>query len=123
MQPEHYLEGFHSLFDRERMIAFDRFGRGADLEAAVQPIDGFRRIARFSKGFYALRADAEQRVLVTDLRMGQEPDYTFRFAIARRASPVVALAQPQPVGSRPDVPRVLAWLGRRIAGDPAPPPR
>ena len=122
MQREHYLEGFYSLLDRERNIAFDRFDRGAALEPALQGIDGVRRIAEFSRGFYALRQDGT-RLVVTDLSMGQEPAYTFSFAVAERASPVAPLAVPQQVGSRPDLGRVLPWLWRRIGGDTAPPPR
>jgi inner membrane protein len=122
MQREHYLEGFYSLLDRERAIAFDRFDRGAALEAEVRGIEGFERIAAFSHGFYALRRDGT-RLVVSDLRMGQEPAYTFSFAIAERASPVQPLSVPIAVGSRPDIGRVLPWLWRRIGGVAVPPPR
>jgi inner membrane protein len=122
MQREHYLEGFYSLLDRERAIAFDRFDRGAALEAEVRGIEGFERIAAFSRGFYALRRDGP-RLVVSDLRMGQEPAYTFAFAIAERASPVQPLSVPIAVGSRPDIGRVLPWLWRRIGGVAVPPPR
>jgi inner membrane protein len=122
MQREHYLEGFYSLRDAERHVHFDRFDRGTALEPELRGIDGFERIAAFSRGFYALRQDGP-RVLITDLRMGQEPTYTFSFAIAERASPARALPVPVAAGRRPDVDRLLPWLGRRIGGDPAPPPR
>jgi inner membrane protein len=122
MQREHYLEGFYSLRDAERRVHFDRFERGTALEPELRGIDGFERIAAFSRGFYALRQDGK-RVLITDLRMGQEPTYTFSFAVAERASPARALAVPVAVGRRPDVDRLLPWLGRRIGGDPTPPPR
>jgi inner membrane protein len=122
MQREHYLEGFYSLLDEERTIAFERFDRGAALEPEVGAIDGFVRIAAFSRGFYALRQDGPL-LLVTDLRMGQEPAYTFRFAIAERASRAKALDVPQQLGSRPDLGRALPWLWRRIGGQALPPPR
>jgi inner membrane protein len=122
MQREHYLEGFYSLLDRERTIAFDRFERGAALEPELRGIDGYERIAAFSRGFFALRQQGE-RVLITDLRMGQEPAYTFSFAIAERASPVRALAVAEQVGSRPELGRFLPWLARRIGGDVSAPPR
>lgn len=122
MQREHYFEGFYSLLDRERTVAFDRFERGAALAAEVRGIDGFERIAAFSRGFYALR-NVDERVVVTDLRMGLEPAYSFSFAIAERASPVHALAVPEQVGSWPDMGRLLPWLWRRVGGDPSAPPR
>jgi inner membrane protein len=122
MQRDHYFEGFYSLLDAKPTVRFDRFERGATLEPELRGIDGFERIARFSKGFYALRQDGT-RVVVADLRMGQEPAYTFSFVVAERASPARALNVPLQVGSRPDVDRMLPWLLRRIGGDPTPPPR
>ena len=122
MAPDHYLEGYYSLLDAQRTIRFDRFERGRVLEPELRGIDAYERLSRFSRGFYALRQDGA-RVLISDLRMGQEPTYTFTFAIAERASAARALDLPQQVGSRPDIERVLPWLWRRIGGDTAPPPR
>jgi inner membrane protein len=122
MQREHYLEGFYSLLDRERSIAFDRFDRGAALADELRGTDALQRIVAFSKGFYALKQEGRQ-VLLSDLRMGQEPAYIFTFAIAERASPPQALATPVQVGGRPDAGALLPWLWRRIQGEAIPPPR
>jgi inner membrane protein len=122
MQREHYFEGFYSLLDQERAIRFDRFDRGAPLEADVAAIAGYQRIRDFSHGFYALRQEGPS-VVISDLRMGQEPAYTFSFAIAERASPAKALPVPEQVGTRPDLGKFLPWLWRRIGGDPSAPPR
>jgi inner membrane protein len=122
MQPDHYFEGFYSLLDKERNIAFDRFDRGARLAPELRGIDRFERIAAFSRGFYALREDGP-RLIISDLRMGQEPTYTFSYAVAERASPPRALVPTMHVGKRPDTDRLLPWLWRRINGDTAPPPR
>jgi inner membrane protein len=117
-----YYEGFRSLLDEAPTMAFDRFPRGQALAAELQGLDGLRRIATFSKGFYKLQQEGD-RVLLTDLRMGQEPDYVFTFVVARRESPLVPLAVPEQVGSRPDLARGLPWLWRRALGEPLPPPR
>lgn len=117
-----YFEGFRSLLDGPRPMDFDRFPRGTALEAELPGHDGLRRIAAFSKGFYKLQQDGE-RVLLTDLRMGQEPAYIFTFVIARRASAPVPLAVAEQVGARPDLARGLPWLWRRALGEPLPPPR
>jgi len=119
---DHYHEGFYSLLDTEPSITFDRFERGAALAREVQRIDGVQRIAAFSKGFYKLQQDGA-RVLVSDLRMGQEPAYIFTFAVAERHSPPVPLSPPEQVGVRPDIERGLPWLWRRMQGEPLPPPR
>jgi len=122
MDAEHYHEGFYSLLDETRAIRFDRFDRGRALEAELRGVDALQRVAAFSKGFYALRQDGP-RVLLSDLRMGQEPAYIFTFEIARRASPSVPLAVPQQVGTRPDLARALPWLWRRMWGERLTPPR
>jgi inner membrane protein len=117
-----YYEGFHSLLDAKGPIAFDRFERGSALAAELGEIDGVQRIAAFSKGFYKLHEDAG-RVLVTDLRMGQEPAYAFSFAVAQRHSPPLPLHPPEAAGRRPDLQRALPWLWHRMWGRPLPPPR
>jgi inner membrane protein len=122
VQGEHYLEGFYSLLDERPTIAFDRFERGAELEPLVRETEAFRRVAAFSKGFYALK-EREGRVLLADLRMGQEPTYTFTFAIAQRGSGFKPIVPSQSAGQRPDPAKLLPWLWQRIGGEAVPPPR
>lgn len=120
-----YLEGFHSLLDRPAAdtptIAFERFPRGNALAAELQRDLAVGRIRAFSKGFYAMRVEGA-RVLITDLRMGQEPNYIFSFAVAERHSPAVPLARPEQIGARPDLTCGLPWIWRRMWGEPLPPP-
>jgi len=79
-------------------------------------------MAAFSKGFFKLQDDGG-RLLLSDLRMGQEPAYLFTFAVAERRSAPIALDKPEQVGRRPDIERGLPWLWRRMWGEPLPPPR
>lgn len=118
----HYHEGFYSFFDAAPRVGFDRFDRGTALGAPVDGLDSVRRIAEFSRGFYMFSAQGPE-LRITDLRMGQEPNYTFSFAVARQHSAPVPLERPQQVGSRPDVGRALSWIWRRARGEPVPPPR
>ena len=119
---EHFHEGFYSLFDAEPRVTFDRFDRGNALAAGLDNIAGLRLVQAFSKGYYKLHQQGG-RIVVSDLRMGQEPTYTFSFVIAERQSPPVALARPEQIGMRPDLQRGLPWLWRRALGEPLPPPR
>ena len=118
----HYHEGFRSLLDVGPHVAFDRFDRGMALSGEVLGIDGVQRIAAFSKGFYKLQEEAG-RILISDLRMGQEPAYFFSFAVAQRQSAAVPLQPSEQVGRRPDLQRALPWLWQRMWGAPLPPPR
>jgi inner membrane protein len=117
-----YHEGFYSLLDDQPKIEFDRFPRGNALAAELQGIDGVQRIVAFTKGFYKLEQRGS-RLLISDLRMGQEPNYSFTFAVAERHSPPVALNQPEQMSMAFDIPRSLNWLWRRALGEQLPPPR
>jgi len=127
VQGDSYHEGFRSLLDRGPAMVFDRFDRGTAQWPAVQGLDGAQRIAAFSHGFWALdaRDDGQGgRLHITDLRMGQEPAYVFRFALAQRQGDAwVPLPVPEQLGMRPDVGRAWAWLWRRALGQAVAPPR
>ncbi|HMN21479.1 MAG TPA: metal-dependent hydrolase [Ottowia sp.] len=123
VQGDAYHEGFHGLLDAPGPMHFVRHDRGARHEAAVANIDGAQRIRRFSHGFYKLHESAAGRLVITDLRMGQEPHYSFAFAVARRGSPFQALPVAQSVGGVAPIGPALTWLARRIRGDDVAPPR
>ena len=116
-----YHEGFYSLFDKTPQITFDTYPRGNALAQELRGVDSVQRLSDFTQGFFALRTDAG-RVLISDLRMGQEPDYTFTFAIAQKRSAAVSLAVPEQLGSRGDIKCSLSWLRQRIVGEPLPAP-
>lgn len=120
--PQGYLEGFTSLIDRDRTIAFDSFPRGEALYSQLRGNPYVDHIARFSRGFFKM-SEQNGRAIITDLRMGQEPRYTFNFAVAQRQSPNFAPVQPTSFSQRPDIGTGLAWLWRRALGEKLPPPR
>lgn len=80
MAPGGYVEGMRALSDTGPMrFAFHPSDTGA-LQAAGS-VPAARRLAWFNHGFQ--KAEALDGVLVlSDLRMGREPDYFFRFAVA-----------------------------------------
>ena len=119
---DHFHEGFRSLLDATPLMAFDRFERGAALSEELKGLDAVQRIAAFSKGFYKLRLEGD-RVLLSDLRMGQEPNYIFTFEVARQHSAPEPTMPPVQVGTRLDLARGLPWLWRRTLGEPVAPPR
>lgn len=120
--PNSYLEGFHSLLDRDRKIAFDSFPRGMQLRAAIGSNAYVDRVARWSHGFYKF-GERDGRVFVTDLRMGQEPYYSFNFVIGQRQSPTIAAVTPTNFREQHGIGEGLPWLWRRMLGEKLPPPR
>jgi inner membrane protein len=151
MTPTQYLEGFHSLLDAPQprpgpqtenptasgspsparhLIAWRAYDRGAEWLATHAGNPGVARIAAFSHGFYRLSAGGENqdRLQITDLRMGQEPFYTFRFdvgptdpAAAQDYRPLGPDEPQQPpsvlLRQRPDIATALPWLWERLKGN------
>lgn len=105
-----YHEGFCSLLDKTPQVAFDAYPRGNALAAKLSDVERVQRLKGFTKGFFALRDEAG-RVLISDLRMGQEPDYTFTFAVAEKHSAAVPLAMPEQLGRRGDIKCSLSCWG------------
>lgn len=122
VEGDRYHEGFYSLLDADRRIVFDAFPRGAALFDTLRTHPPVARIAWFSRGFFAM-SERDDQVRIADLRMGQEPTYTFTFAVAEQSNPRVEPVTPRQVGQRPDIPLTLDWLWRRALGEPLAPPR
>jgi inner membrane protein len=118
LTPDGFLEG-------ERSVAVDRgpmaFRKYASDRAALNAVSGFPSVERlnwFTRGFLKAQCDGG-RLVLSDLRMGREPDYVFRFVVAEasdegswRSIPVAQL--PWPSGDRFDLTR----LWDRIWNDP-----
>ena len=87
-----------------------------------------QRIAAFTHGFLKMQQQSGKAVL-TDLRMGQEPNYVFSFALAEQPAGGAGTDStwqtitPVTVGSRSSAGEVLRWLWPRLLGQPLPPPR
>ncbi len=123
MTPDAYHEGYRSLLDGGSAIEFERHDRGNGLQQALRDHRQVARLAWFSHGYFKL-AERDGRVRIADLRMGQEPYYTFTFVVAERgAGGSLQAVTPRLVGQRIDVQRGLTWLGRRMLGEPLPSPR
>lgn len=118
-----YHEGFHSLLDVPGPLRFDRFTSERQIFDQLRGNWGMERIAWFSHGFFKM-VRRDDLVTIADIRMGQEPGYTFEFAVARGTpNPGWREIAYVTVGSRGDTGALLEWLWPRIAGSGLPPPR
>ncbi|WP_439115562.1 metal-dependent hydrolase [Hydrogenophaga sp.] len=120
--PTQYFEGHYSLFDNGRRITWTAHDRGAALIAEHRNDPSVARMAAFTHGFYSL-SETDGRLFVTDLRMGQEPAYTFRFDLG--SAPARASGQHLPVqqSMRLDIGTALPWLWQRMWGNDVALPR
>ena len=112
--PTHYHEGYYSLLDGRSTVRWTTHERGIELIERYGTANPVARIARFSHGFYRLRQTPDGRLQVTDLRMGQEPDYAFNFDVGPLDAVGSVAASHR--SSRPDTNAALAWLWQRARG-------
>lgn len=108
-----YDEGFRSVLDGDRPISWQRFA--APAPEPLRALPAVQQLARFSHGFYKVHT-REGRAWVTDLRMGQEPNYSFSFVVAQQQASGWTAVTPRNEGSRGNVRQGLAWIWERMWG-------
>ncbi|MBU3666250.1 MAG: metal-dependent hydrolase [Chthoniobacterales bacterium] len=113
-----YYEGLDSVVADDGSIEF--IFRPSDdqaLAAALPYVPAAQRLQWFANGFVGA-AVQDDTLTMTDLRMGQHPDYVFRHSVARRGNPhwhaIEAQRLPTRIGTE-----FLASLWRRIWTDAA----
>ncbi len=114
-----YFETYYSIFDGNAPLLVTHYPRRLDLLRGLEEHRPVARLRWFTRGFYSLAQEGEQ-IVVSDLRMGSEPYYVFRFAVARRDGPVVLPMKAEQLDTRFDR-RQLAWVWTRI-WEPSPIP-
>jgi len=116
---QHYYEGYYSMLDPAAAMNFTAHPRHPELIAPIADSGPVARLAWFTRGYYAA-ALRDGDVLLTDLRMGLEPDYIFSFKVGELGNPHARAIAPEQVPTRPDFQR-LKWVWQRIADPQAGP--
>jgi inner membrane protein len=109
---DRYFETYFSLFDRETPLFVDFYPRNLALMAGIEEHPPIVKLKRFTRGYYAFSTVGEY-VAMTDLRMGSEPDYVFRFKVARLNDSHPAPIDDERLKTTQDW-RRLAWVWARI---------
>lgn len=109
---EHYYEGYYSIFDEAENIHFEQYPRSLNLLQSIGDNISVQRLQWFTKDFYAAFLQQDHMV-VTDLRMGLEPDYVFSFKVAKISNPHPQAILPQRVKTERNLQR-LKWVWARI---------
>lgn len=85
MTPDGYVEGERSLVADQGAMRFQRYPSDTVSLQLLRSLPAVQRLHWFNRGFMK----AEQRdgqLILSDLRMGAEPDYSFRFVVAKQAN-------------------------------------
>ena len=108
----HYYEGYYSVFDDNTSISFEQHSRQLALVEPLHELWPVQRLRWFTGNFYAAALSGND-IVITDLRMGMEPDYVFRFKVGEMGNPH---AHPAPVERLPGIRDFerLSWVWARI---------
>lgn len=83
MTPTGYVEGQRSLVADDGAMVFRGYPSNTQALAEAGTIPAVQRLQWFNRGF--MRAQVQdEKLLLSDLRMGIEPNYTFQFEVAAR---------------------------------------
>ena len=86
MTDDGYLEGFDSLVIDEGTMQFTAHASEKNAIDDAGDIWAVNRLCWFSQGFVKAHID-NGRLVISDLRMGQEPTYVFSHVVAARGNP------------------------------------
>ena len=118
MTPDGFVEGERSLVADQDPMAFRRYHSDVDALREVEALPAVRELAWFNHGF--MKAERrEGQLVLSDLRMGAEPDYTFRFAVATGGAEAWREIPPEQMEWPWESRRQLAGLWERIWSAPA----
>lgn len=121
MDADGYYEAFYSLLDKGRSMRFARYPSQPELLRGLEDHWPVRRLKWFTKGFYSVGLEGNG-VVMTDLRMGLEPDYVFRFRVGELGNPHTRPLRADRAPSTRQWGR-LPWVWERIWSEDAAWPR
>jgi inner membrane protein len=105
MHPNGYSDGYYSLLDEHRHVAMRTFPSDPQLLTGIEDHWPVRRLRWFTKGFYSV-SRIGRKVVITDLRMGVEESYVFRFKIAEFGNPHATATFPERLRPKRDFGRL-----------------
>jgi len=115
MEEGGYREGFYSLLDAPGTLSFERHRSRTELLDGIRDTWAVQRLIWFTHGFYRVSRQ-DDRVVITDLRMGVEPVYVFSFAVGRLDARGSSALEPEQLAPLRPGPGQVARLLRRIRG-------
>lgn len=107
-----YYEGFYSVLDKKADIRFRHYPSDEKLLKGIEDYWPVQRLKWFSKGFYSV-SQQQKDIVISDLRMGIEPSYVFRFKVGEISNPHARPVEPRAIPNRWEL-RRLEMIWQRI---------
>ncbi|WP_299471301.1 metal-dependent hydrolase [uncultured Roseibium sp.] len=119
LREDRYENMYYSLLDGETVPEIYEHPRHPELTACLSETPAFKKLEWFSRGYFRSEL-VDDKVVVSDLRMGLTPGYAFRFAIGEIEAGSIQPIEPlRETGlSRIDA-EDWAWFKERLQGRPS----
>lgn len=102
-----YFQTYYSILDGDAPLVVDHYRRNLDLLRGLEQHPPVAKLRWFTRGWYAAQQVGDD-IVMTDLRMGSEPNYVFSFTVAKAGK-----SRPVPVkDEQRDVELDWSQLGR-----------
>ncbi len=109
-----YYTGWYSLLDGDREIRFTAHPSDPGLLAGIEDYWPVSRLQWFTKGFYSVSQEGDE-IIMSDLRMGIEGGYVFRFKVGEAGNPHTHETAVENRGQTPDL-SLVPDLWKRLRG-------
>lgn len=109
-----YWVAWYSLFDDGKELEFRAHPSETGLLQGIEEHWPVTRLQWFTKGFYRVSRSGDD-VVITDLRMGIEGSYAFRFKVGQIGNPHSLPTRSELLPAELDISR-LPWLWARLRG-------
>ena len=113
------LSGSHSISqdDAAAPLRFQHVASDVVLLPKLTNNVALQRLQRFNQGYFIVR-EVGGKLIISDVRMGREPHYTFNFAIAQlHEGTWQELTPPEQIQDRPDIKQEWGYLQKRLWGE------
>ncbi len=115
MDKDGYYETFYSVFDNPGPLRLYHHPSREQLLADMGSHWPVQRLKWFSKGFYKVDLQ-DGDIVISDLRMGLEPNYVFSFKVGEQVNPRVLPTRPERLAAKRNF-QLLGALWQRIWDD------
>ncbi|WP_338366221.1 metal-dependent hydrolase [uncultured Pseudoalteromonas sp.] len=94
-----YYVGYASVFDEPNEVTFNAYNTDPLLINEISNEWGVKRLQWFTKGFYNIRQQ-QNKVILSDLRMGMECYYVFNFVVGEKTDSGVSVGDYEKISQR-----------------------
>jgi inner membrane protein len=109
---DRYFETYASIFDGDAPLRVNFYPRNTAFVQGLESHPPVQKLMWFTRGYFAMSSDGKA-VVMTDLRMGSEPHYVFRFKVAQKEGSILKPADAEKLSFNRDLSQ-LKWVWQRI---------